>query len=165
MGFPGGSAVKNLPAKREMRVPPRGQEAPWRRKWPPTPVFLPGESHGRRSLQGYSPWGHRRVRYNSATKQQEQLAYGVVLILLYSRVIQLCIYIYTHTHTYTHIHLHILFHCGLCQDIEYNFPCFAVGPCCLSILYITVCIVNPELPSFPPPLSSRLATTDPFLCL
>ena len=29
----------------------------WRRKWPPTPVFLPGKSHGRRSLVGYSPWG------------------------------------------------------------------------------------------------------------
>ena len=30
----------------------------WRRKWQPTPVFLPGESHGRRSLVGCSPWGH-----------------------------------------------------------------------------------------------------------
>ena len=31
----------------------------WRRKWQPTPVFLPGESHGQRSLAGYSPWGHK----------------------------------------------------------------------------------------------------------
>ena len=30
---------------------------PWRRAWPPTPVFLPGESHGHRSLVGYSPQG------------------------------------------------------------------------------------------------------------
>ena len=29
----------------------------WRRQWPPTPVLLPGKSHGRRSLEGYSPWG------------------------------------------------------------------------------------------------------------
>ena len=29
----------------------------WRRKWQPTPVSLPGESHGQRSLAGYSPWG------------------------------------------------------------------------------------------------------------
>ena len=29
----------------------------WRRKWQPIPVFLPGESHGQRSLVGYSPWG------------------------------------------------------------------------------------------------------------
>ena len=29
----------------------------WRRRWHPTPVLLPGKSHGRRSLEGYSPWG------------------------------------------------------------------------------------------------------------
>ena len=33
----------------------------WRRKWQPTPVFLPGKSHGRRSLAGYSPWGHKEL--------------------------------------------------------------------------------------------------------
>ena len=32
---------------------------PWRRKWQPAPVFLPRESHGQRSLVGYSPGGHR----------------------------------------------------------------------------------------------------------
>ena len=34
---------------------------PWRRKWQPTPVFLPGESHGQRSLADYSPWGHKKI--------------------------------------------------------------------------------------------------------
>ena len=29
--------------------------------WQPTPVFLPGESHGQRSLAGYSPWGHKEL--------------------------------------------------------------------------------------------------------
>ena len=33
----------------------------WRRKWQPTPVFLPGEFHGQRSLEGYSPCCHQRV--------------------------------------------------------------------------------------------------------
>ena len=32
---------------------------PWRRKWQPTPVFLPGEFQGQRSLVGYSPWGRK----------------------------------------------------------------------------------------------------------
>ena len=32
---------------------------PWRRAWQPTPAFLPGESHGQRSLEGYSPWGRK----------------------------------------------------------------------------------------------------------
>ena len=35
------------------------REIPWRRKWWPTSVFLPGESHAQRSLVGYSPWGHK----------------------------------------------------------------------------------------------------------
>jgi len=30
---------------------------PWRREWKAMPVFLPGKSHGQRSLVGYSPWG------------------------------------------------------------------------------------------------------------
>ena len=40
--------VKNLPTV-------QGREDPWRRKWQPSPVFLPGKSHGQRSLEGYSP--------------------------------------------------------------------------------------------------------------
>ena len=34
------------------------RKIPWRRKWQPTSVFLPGKFHGQRSLGGYSPWGH-----------------------------------------------------------------------------------------------------------
>ena len=40
----------------EIWVQSLGLEVPWRRKWQPTPVFLSGESHGQRSLVGYSPW-------------------------------------------------------------------------------------------------------------
>ena len=50
---------------REMWVDPWVGKIPWRRKWQPTPVFLPGESHGQRSLAGYGPWG-QRVRRNRA---------------------------------------------------------------------------------------------------
>ena len=48
--------VKNPPAKLENWVQSLGWEDPWRRAWQPTPVFLPGEFHGQRSLAGYSPW-------------------------------------------------------------------------------------------------------------
>ena len=55
--------VKNLPAntgdKETGGFDPWVGKIPWRRKWPPTPVFLPGESHGQRSLADYSPWGHK----------------------------------------------------------------------------------------------------------
>ena len=37
------------------------RKIPWREKWQPTPVFLPGKSHGQRSLVGYSPWGHKEL--------------------------------------------------------------------------------------------------------
>ena len=42
----------------------------WRRKGRPTPGFLPGKSHGQRSLVGYSPWSHK-IRHNLATEQQQ----------------------------------------------------------------------------------------------
>ena len=41
------------------KVPESGRS--WWRQWQPTPVFLSGESHGQRSLVGYSPWGHKKM--------------------------------------------------------------------------------------------------------
>ena len=52
------------------------RKIPWSQKWQPTPVSLPGKSHGQRSLAGYSPWDCR-VRHNWA---------------------QTCVYTHTHTH-------------------------------------------------------------------
>ena len=48
-----------------------GQEELLEKEWQPTPVFLPGESRGQRSLAGYGPWGHKRVGHYLATKQQQ----------------------------------------------------------------------------------------------
>ena len=93
-GFPGGSAVGNLPANAgdtqnvfDLWV----SKSPWRRKWQPTPIFLPGESQGQRSLAGYSPW-NRRVGHNWAC--------------MHSKCIHACVdtqhmylYIYTYKHT------------------------------------------------------------------
>ena len=56
--------VKTPPAKAgDIRdvglIDPCVRKIPWRRAWQPTPVFLPGESHGQRSLVGNSPWDHK----------------------------------------------------------------------------------------------------------
>ena len=54
--------VKNLPAiAGDMRLgfDPWVGKIPWRRAQQPTPVFLPGEFHGQKSLVGYSPWGRK----------------------------------------------------------------------------------------------------------
>ena len=45
---------------------------PWRRASQPTPVFVPGEPHGQRSLVGYSPWGHKESDTTLPTKEQQQ---------------------------------------------------------------------------------------------
>ena len=70
LGFHGGSMRKNLPAMQEMWVLSLDQEDPWKRVWQLTPVFLPGESHGQRSLIGYGPWGHEE----SDTTEQLSIA-------------------------------------------------------------------------------------------
>ena len=64
IGFPGGSdgkesacSVKNLPTVQETCVQTWVGKIPWRRKWQPIQVFLPGEFHGQWSLTGYSSYG------------------------------------------------------------------------------------------------------------
>ena len=65
MGFPGGTSDKE-PACQCRRHKRRRfhvwvRKILWRRAWQPTPVFLPGECHGQRSLAGYNPWGHKEL--------------------------------------------------------------------------------------------------------
>ena len=55
-------SIKNLPTVQEIHgFNPWVRKIPWRRAWQPTPVFLPGESHGQRSLVGYNPWDHKEL--------------------------------------------------------------------------------------------------------
>ena len=79
-GFPGGSVVKNLPAKQGTQCKghafnPWVGKIPWRKKWQPTPIFLPGKSHGQRSLAGCSPWGRKRVGHKLKTNNNNKEAY------------------------------------------------------------------------------------------
>ena len=58
--FPCGSAGKKSACNAgDLGSIPRVGRSPWRRKWQTTPVFLPGKSHGQRSLAGYSSWGFK----------------------------------------------------------------------------------------------------------
>ena len=81
-----GTVVKNLPANAgdaRDRFYPWVRNIPWKRKWQPTPVFLPGKSHGWRSLAGYSPWGLKELDMTERARA------------------------HTHTHTHTHTHIFI----------------------------------------------------------
>ena len=67
---------------------------PWRRKWQPAPVFLPGQPHGKKSLAAYSPSCHKRVRHDLATKQQSltlpsDICKGIFPALSETRISQL----------------------------------------------------------------------------
>ena len=75
--FPGGSDSKASAYNAGDLDSTPGSRILWRRKWQPTPVFLPGATHGRRSLVGYSPWG---LKESDTT---EQLHYSLMIYLLY----------------------------------------------------------------------------------
>ena len=76
-------AVKNLPCQCRRRK--RLGFDPWvgkisrRRAWQPTPVFLPEESHGQRSLTGYSPWGCKESDTTDRLSTQTKTRGGTVL--------------------------------------------------------------------------------------
>ena len=79
------------------------------------PVLLSGESHGQRSLAGYSPWGHKRVGHDLATKQQR---------------------------IYVDVLSHILFHHRLLQDIDYSSLSYVACP---FVHFVYSCVsVNPK---------------------
>ena len=99
--FTGDSVVKNLPANAgDMGSTPGSGRSPQRREWQPTPVFLPGESHGRRSLVGSGPWGHKEsdmtqwlnnsshtVEYYSAIKRNGILIHTMIQVNLENFII------------------------------------------------------------------------------
>ena len=72
--------VKNLPARQETWVRSPGGEDPLEESLTATPIFLPGESHGQRSLVGYSPWGDKE---SDMTEQQSTPTRLEVLFLVF----------------------------------------------------------------------------------
>ena len=91
MDLPGGTSGKE-PAYQcrghKKRVLSLSGNISWKRAWQFTPVFLPGESHGQRSLVGYSPWGHKDL---DTTMGSQRVGLSM----------------HTHTHTYKNIYIYI----------------------------------------------------------
>ena len=81
--------VKNLPAMWVTWVQSLCGKIPRRRKWQPTPVFLPGKVHGQRSLIGYRPWGHKE------SDMTEQLMLSKTLRVIHFFQLHDCIYVCT----------------------------------------------------------------------
>ena len=70
-GFPSGASGKELTCQcrrcERHRFNPQVGKIPWKKAWQPTPLFLPGESHGQRNLVGYCPWGHKELDMTEVT--------------------------------------------------------------------------------------------------
>ena len=79
---------------------------PWRRKWQPTPVFLPEKSHGQRSLADYSPWGHKELDRTEWLSSRSPL-YSCLLITSAKSLFQ------------------IKSHCGVTGDVRFGWPLFS----------------------------------------
>ena len=88
-GFICGSVVKNIPASAgdagEVAGSIPGLERfPLRRKWRPTPVFLPGKAHGQWSLAGFSLWDYKELDTTEAIENpctHEHLCYVIISLL------------------------------------------------------------------------------------
>ena len=79
--FPGGASGQESASQcRRHNIQgfnPWVQKIPWRKEWQPTPVFLPGESQGERSLVDYDPLGHKESDTTEATYQASDTYRGV----------------------------------------------------------------------------------------
>ena len=79
-GFPVPQMVRNLLAMQENGFIPWVRKIPWRRELQPNPVFLPGKSHGQRSLEDYSPWDHKESKTTEQISLSLQGAYTILQI-------------------------------------------------------------------------------------
>ena len=130
-----------------------------RRKWQPTPVFLPGESQGWGSLVGCRLWGCTESDTTEVTKQQCSIVQWISLfshsptkkipcrllvcsVFLNSSIVDLqcCVNFFCTAKWFVYFYIYILFHYGLSQNNEYISLCYTRDPCCLSVLFVIVCI-------------------------
>ena len=81
--------VKHLPTMRETQVRSLGWEYPLEKAMAPTPVLLPGKSHGQRNLIGYSPWGRKEL------DMTERFHFLFFFFLLYTTFILQVLHLYS----------------------------------------------------------------------
>ena len=89
MGFPSGSVGKEsiclrFRRHRRCRFDPWARKIPQRRKWQPTPVFLPGKSHGWRSLVDHNPMGHKESNMPERQKKKSKHSFWLSWLWLLS---------------------------------------------------------------------------------
>ena len=127
--------VKNPPCqcrrRKRLRFQFLGWEDLWRRAWQLTLVFLPGESHGQRSLAGYSPLGRKELDMAEATQQHAHMAFTICLVskqkshfrewpsMLFRTVCVVIAFVHSLSWSFSHsatifVYLTYSRHCGRC---------------------------------------------------
>ena len=135
--------VKNLSAMWETQV--WGRKIPWRRKWQPIPVFLPGKSHGQRSLAGYSPWGRKE---SDTTKRLHFTSYLNGLVV-FPTFFNLSLNLAIRSSWMSHSQLPVLFlltvwSFSICGCKEYNQSDFGVDHLVMPMCRVFSCIVKSD---------------------
>ena len=126
------------------------ENAPWSREWQPAPVFLPGKSHGRRRLAGYSPGGCKESNTLSTCSTWLINNVSVLGVQQSDSVI----------HIHVSIPFQVLFLFRLLENIEESYLCYT--PCWLSVLNIAVCIHQSREKAMAP-YSSTVAHKIPWM--
>ena len=144
-------------------------------------IFLLGESHGWRSLEGYSPWGHKESDTTEATEHASKRgtklkvslrsacrwpsSFPIAVQLIYSVVLVSGV---QQTESVIHIHIstlfQILFPYRSLQSTELSSLCYTVGSYQLSILYKVVCICQSQSPNVSHPLHPLVTTFVFYIC-
>ena len=150
----------------ETQVQSLGQEDLWRRKWWPTPAFLPGKSHGQRSLLGYSPQGCKsRTQLSNCTRPQTCQGQSWSCVLVCFKPVCLestSFYLHPFSSRLTHS---IPFHSTLVQQMPTWVPPVNPAACLIWLPLLPFCHFPPWfllmtkssacfcfLPNFPPSL-------------
>ena len=139
-GFPSGAGGEE-PACQCRRHKRHGfypwiRKIPWRRKWHPTPVFFPGESHGQRSLAGYSPWS--LAGYSPWGRKESDMTEQ---LSMHTCQIEKC----------TLSQLTLLSHY---QKFPLTRLQSSISPCPSQPLFCSPAFTSPQFPFVPPPLTN-----------
>ena len=116
---------------------PWAGKIPGRRAWQPIPVFLPGKSHGQRSLVGYSPWVSKEPGKTEQFNNNKCCVGFRCTAKWFS-------------YTCVSIPFPIFFPFRLLQNIEQSSLCYTVGPCWLSIFNVVMFMSIPKSQFIPP---------------
>ena len=112
---------------------------PWRRKWQPTPVFLPGQSHGPRSRVGYSSWG---LKESDTTERHIRTYIGTNIWMLSIRMHICLLYIIIYVILYYIVYILLYITCIL-YNIYYIYYVYykIYNIYTIYIIYTNLCVI------------------------